>query len=90
MGGSLEKTALCLEKFVTFGDETVWKGGNVTICCQGIELLKGNCIGTVVVDDGVAVVDEKCTGCHEVARLDVPKSVIVKFVMVGGPRKRGN
>ncbi len=49
MGGRLEKTTLCLKKFVTFGDETIRKGRNVTNHCQGIELLKSNCIGTVVV-----------------------------------------
>ncbi len=43
-----------------------------------------------MVGHGVPVVVEKGMGRREVTGLDVGKRVIVKFVLVGGPREKGD
>ncbi len=68
-----------------FGDESLGKQGNVSNCNQRIQILEGNGVGTFVEDDGVAVVDEERTGCHEIAGLDIHERVVEELIWVSPP-----
>jgi hypothetical protein len=75
---------------MSFGNESLKKQGNVANCSQRMQILEGNCVGTFVEDNGVAVVDKERIGHHKIARLDICKKVIAyKNSSRSGPPWRG-
>jgi hypothetical protein len=76
---------LGFEEAMFFGDESLRKQGNVGNCSQRIQILEGHGIGTIVGDNGVAVVDKECTGCGKIARLDIHKRVVEELIRVRPP-----
>ncbi len=76
------------KNLVALGNETLGKGGKVANDRSRIELLNGKSIGAIVINDGVAMVDEKCTGRRKIAPLNIREGVVEKFVRVSRARKR--
>ncbi len=70
---------------MSFGNESLGKQGNVGNCSRRIQILEGHGIGTIVEDNGVAMVDKERTGRHEITRLDIRKSVIEELIGVRPP-----
>jgi hypothetical protein len=83
---------LGLEETMYFGNESIGKQGNVGNCSQRIQIFEGNGIGTIVENDGVAMLDEERTGCNKIARLDIRKRIVEEIIRVtphGGVRLKG-
>jgi hypothetical protein len=78
------------KKVVALGDEAFGKGGKVGDDRSRIERLKGSSVRALVINDGVAVVDEECTGRRKIAPLHVREGVVEKFVGVRRSGKRRN
>jgi hypothetical protein len=77
--------ALGFEEAMFFGNEALKKQGNVGNCSQRIQILEDNGIGTIVEDNGVAVVGKERTGCRKIARLDICERVIEELIGVRPP-----
>ena len=86
----MKDVALIHKKAMSFGNKALGKQENIPDVGQGILLLKGSGIGTVVVDNDVAMIDEERTCRHKIARLNVRKGVVEELVRVRQPIKGGN
>ncbi len=76
---------LGLEEAMSFGNESLGKQGNVGNCNRRIQILEGHGIGTIVEDNGVAMVDKERKDQRKIARLDIRKRVIEDFIRVRPP-----
>jgi hypothetical protein len=76
------------KNLVALGNETLGKGGKVANDHRWIELLNGKSVGAIVINNGVAVVDEKRMGCQKIAPLNVHEGVVEKFIGVSRARKK--
>jgi hypothetical protein len=86
----MKDVALIHKKAMSFGNKALGKQENIPDVGQGILLLKGSGIGTVVVDNDVAMIDEEHTCCRKIARFNVREVVVEELVRVRRPIKGGN
>ncbi len=73
------------EEAMSFGDEALGKQGNVGDCSQRIQILEGHGVGTIMEDDGVAVVDKERMDYCKIARLDIRERVVEELIGVRPP-----